>query len=555
MNLRDSLVACAVLASSGASSGCSHASGTIELVTDDEAGTFTQDPVPTILQISEVSYLSDGGVSTMPLVRAALPVTSIDLGNQSQNTQTILTVTGFSADGGAVIFGASVPLFFGSLNGDTIPIFVQRTGQFARLPGTLFLPDGGADTRASPVLAVFNADFLLVAGGDQPGNDDAGTGGDAGAPPLSETTQIYDFSQLVPYSAPPTMPQPVQSIGFDGTLGYLFDADAGSYFDFANSSQGAISLPDGGGSFADLAGGATIVDPATGNEYIVGATRTSGSPSQYVQVIEPADAGVGWITLGTARLGATAVWLPSQNALAIVGGNTASDAGAGVEVIYSGNSVATPLPFPADLTTGAGAVVLNNGLVLLAGGIIPGSDAGSGVDAAASDGNTAQASDAGVASGSDASVASADASVASGEAGLPGADSSSSMVSDAGVDSGANTAAGSPTATGLRTIDLNCQSSCTPMPWAVPDAAAASGPSLPVVLVDAQAFTADGVNVLIVGNDASGATQVFMANSSSITRIPTRGPHTHARAVISPTQTVLVVGGSPFIESFTPVPY
>jgi hypothetical protein len=578
MNLREGLVACTLLASTG----CSHDSATIELVTDDEAGTFTQNPVPTFLQISEVTYLSDGGVSSTPLVDAALPVTSIDLGNRSQNTQAILTVTGFAADGGAVIFGASVPLDFGAINGLTIPIFVQRTGQFARLPGTFSVPDGGADTRTSPVLAVFNADYLLVAGGDQPGSGDAGTGeagdvdaatGEAGAPLLSESTQIYDFTLLAPSSAPPEMPQPVQSIAFDDTVGWLFDADAGNYFFFSGTyAPYPFSLPAGGGAFADIAGGATIIDPSTGNEYIVGATRTSGNPSQYVLEIEPGDASTSypygtasWIALGTPRLGATAVWLGSQDELAIIGGNTAADAGGGVEVISGTSGIVTGLSFPADLTIGAGAVVLDGGMVLLVGGVVPGLDAGSGVDAAAMDGGTAQASDASdaaMSSGPDATLAGVDAGLGSGtDSGLAATDGASSTVSDAGsgltaTDAGSSTASdadadsdatsgvGAPIATDLRIIDPTCLSSCIAMPW--------GGQSLPVVLVDAQAFTADGVNVLIVGNDASGMTHVFTATSSSITEVLPRVPHNHARAIISPTQTVLLVGGSPVVESFTP---
>lgn len=467
---------------------CSHDSATIDLVTDEEAGTFTQDPVPTTLQIDEALYAGDGGVTVSTLVDATLPAATINLGNQSEGTDAILTVSGIAPNGQTVVYGASVLLDFGLLSGTTVPIFVQRTGQFARLPGTL------SDQRTSPLLAVFNGDTLLIAGGDQA--------------EWSMDTQLYDFTQLAAYSSPPSLPEAPQSIAFQGTVSWLFDGDAGNYFDFSDSYEGPFSLPSGGGSFADVAGGATVVDPATGNEYIVGATRTSGNPSKYVLEVVPTDTSdtaypygnPHWVTLGTPRLGAAAVWIAAQNELAIIGGNTQEDAGVGIEVIGGGSTVtadSTALSFPADLTSGAGGVVLDGGAtleVLLVGGVNPSLDAG---------------------------LSDAD------DGGAPGPDA----------------AVGSPIGTGLRVVDLSCESSCAPMPW---------GPSLPLPLVSAQAFTTTGASVLIVGNDASGVTHVFTATSSSITEIPTRVPHTNARAITSPTGTVLVVGGSSQIESFTP---
>ncbi|HXX67205.1 MAG TPA: hypothetical protein VEK07_08490 [Polyangiaceae bacterium] len=468
-----------------ACAACSHDSATIVLVTDDEAGTFTQDPVPTTLQIDEALYASDGGVSISTLVDATLPVATIDLGNRSESTDAILAVSEFAASGQAVVYGASVLLDFGLLSGMTVPIFVQRTGQFARLPGAL------SDSRTSPLLAVFNGDTLLIAGGDQ-----ADT---------SAETQLYDFTQLAAYSSPPSLPVAPQSIAFQGTVSWLFDGDAGSYFDFSDSYQGSFGLPSGGGSFADIAGGATIVDPATGNEYIVGGTRTSGNPSKYVLEIVPTDTSNSsykfgnphWITLGTPRLGAAAVWLTSQDALAIIGGNTDGDAGAGVELIAGGSTVIA-LPYPPDPTSGAGGVVLDGGAVLVVGGVIPGADGGL---------------------------------------------SGSADVSEASDDGDATAGDDAATASALRVVDPTCESSCAATPW---------GPSLPLTLVNAQAFTTTGVSVLIVGNDATGATHVYTATSSGITEIHTLVPHLNARAITSPTQSVLVVGGSSRIESFTP---
>lgn len=476
-----------------ACAACSHDSGTIVLVTDDEAGTFTQDPLPTTLQINEITFALDGGsASISTLVDATLPAGSIDLGNRSESTDAVLAVSGITATGRTVVSGASVLLDFGTLNGMTVPIFVQRKGQFARLPGQL------SDMRTSPLLAVFNANTLLIAGGDEPQS--------------AAATQLYDFGQLAEYSAPPTLPQAVQSIAFQGTVSWLISEDAGTYYDFSDAYSLPFSLPSGGGSFADIAGGATIVDPATANEYIVGATRTSGKPSQYVLEIQPTDTSntawpygnPTWIALATPRLGAAALWIESRGELWIIGGNTSADAGVGIEVIPGGSTPATNTTtqsqYPIDFTSGAGAVVLDAGAVLLVGGVIP-----------ASDGGATDASDAGNAS-----------------------------ALTAGVDAGS---ASSPVATGLRVFNPNCPSSCAFAPW---------GPSLPIVLVDAQAFTADGTTVLIIGNDSSGATHAYSATSSGVTELSTRVPHTNARAITSPTGTVVLFGGSSSIESFTP---
>ncbi len=121
---------------------------------------------------------------------------------------------------------------------------------------------------------------------------------------------------------------------------------------------------------------------------------------------------------------------------------------------------------------------------------------------------------------------------------------------------------------GVRVVDLGCNAPpdagaspdagmtlavpCTPTVWS----------SLPVPLAFTQVFTTNGQSVLIVGSEASGPTHAFKAlgpmtddiadASPGVTEIPTKVPHTNARAVVSPTGTVVLFGGATQIESFTP---
>jgi hypothetical protein len=156
------------------------------------------------------------------------------------------------------------------------------------------------------------------------------------------------------------------------------DAEGGTYFGFSDDYVGAISLPSG--SFADVAGGATITDE-NGAEYVVAATRTMGLASAKVLKIDPNDSSnssypygnPSWLMLAQARLGAAATWVTGRG-LVVAGGATS---GAGIEIVAAGTTAGIALPYPADSSTGSGAAMLDASHVLLAGGLTPtGADAG-----------------------------------------------------------------------------------------------------------------------------------------------------------------------------------
>jgi hypothetical protein len=102
---------------------------------------------------------------------------------------------------------------------------------------------------------------------------------------------------------------------------------------------------------------------------------------------------------------------------------------------------------------------------------------------------------------------------------------------------------------GVRTIDPACSASCAPKPWA----------GLPVPIGNAQAFSflasaADGTPppALVIGTGADGTTHAFTLTSTAATEVPTKVPHTNARATPGPLGSILVVGGATEIESFYP---
>ena len=439
--------------------GCSTAdSGTIQIVTDTEAGTFTKSPAPTALRI--VAEVGDAG---LVLATTQLPASTIDLGQLSETSTAVsIQVHGLDPSNTQRVFGASLPLEYAALAGQTLPIFVQRKGELARLPGPL------ADARHAPTLALVQGEYLLIAGGSDTS--------------LAKTTQLFDFGFFTALTSPPVLPLVPRSIALAGTVAWLIGDTAGTYFDFSSSATAALTLP-AGGTFADIAGGATVLD-SSGAQYIVGATRVTSDATDKVLKIDPSDTSnasypygnTTWITLTAPRLGAAATWIDGIG-LVVAAGSTAA---AGVEHVAPGTAAGLALSqFPADSTVGAGAAALDARHLLLAGGFV-------------------------------------------------------GLLADPGV----------------RDLDLGCapsvgSASCT---------TTTSWGELPVPLGSAQAFAWAAPNdALVVGSEfSSGTTHVFRLSATAATEVPTRVPHTNARAAWSPVGSIVLFGGANVIESFTP---
>jgi len=311
--------------------------GTIQLVTGGEADTMTRDPVPTSLLVEAV----DSSGKATQLAKVSWPAASIDLGEQSQDTVAQLRVTGLDATGTARVRGMSVPVQLGGLAGTTLDVFVQRAGEFARLPAPL------SDARQKPLVASVLDRYLLVAGG-----------ADAS---LGTKPQLYDFATYTPASSPPTLTRAPLSLAMHASAALLIDAAGATWFELADNSHADPSTPTGG-SFAEIAGGATVAAD-DGSAYVVGGTRAGDASARVLKIAT--DGTLSFIALTVPRKGAAAAWVKGRG-LVIVGG---SATGAGVEVIAAGATSSTALPFPSDATTGAGAVALDDKAVLLAGGV------------------------------------------------------------------------------------------------------------------------------------------------------------------------------------------
>lgn len=336
--------ACSLLACS------SSESGTIQLVTGLESDTFTQAPAPVTL---EVSSIDSSGTSTL-LKSGSASASTIDLGSVDPSTDGIIQVSGFDAANDKVVGGQSVVVAFGGLDGATLPLFVQRTGEMARLP------NAPTDARPSPVAGVIAGRYVVVTGGADPA--------------LAATTMIYDLANLAPISPAVALPLTPTSMAFvaeptsGDPLGWFINDSGVEQFDFETGVSYAVTLPSGF-SFTDISGGATVSAP-DGSQYVVGATRpmASGARSTAVLALDPTG-NPSWLTLAAPRLGAAAAWVPSVG-LVVTGGSAMAS---GAEVIaVSSASTGSMYAFPADPSTGSGAAALDGSHVLIAGGWLPG---------------------------------------------------------------------------------------------------------------------------------------------------------------------------------------
>jgi hypothetical protein len=233
-----------LLASFFAAVACSSApSGTLQIVTGGESDTFSRVPQPKTLVVDSV----DPSGKQRMLATASLPASNVDLGSLDQSAVGTLQVTGRDAEGNRLLYGQSVPIQFGALDGITVPVFVQRTGELARMPTP------PSDARAAPTLALLGGRYLFIGAGNDPS--------------LSHTVQLYDFAYNAPVGSPPMLPRAPKSIVFVGTLAWLIDDSGATSFDFSHNTQSEVTGP-AGGSFGDVAGG---FPPAT-------ARSTSSAP-------------------------------------------------------------------------------------------------------------------------------------------------------------------------------------------------------------------------------------------------------------------------------------
>ncbi|HEX7666914.1 MAG TPA: hypothetical protein VF407_20435 [Polyangiaceae bacterium] len=312
-------------------------SGSLSITTGGETDTLTRAPAPTTLVVDAID--GDGGVTTLATTK--LPATSIDLGERNQDDIVDIRVQGKDDSGNVLVTGTTLPIELGALSGTSVPVFVQRTGEFARMPATL------SDSREGPITQLIIGRYIVWSGG-------------AGA---QSSSQIYDTATVSPFTAPPSLPRVPASLAAAGTDMLVIDANGATWLELSDSTTGDATAPSGG-TFAEVAGGATF-DDGEGVSYVVGATRLTGEPTPRVLRIDT-DGTLTFLTLTEARLGASAAWVAGRG-LVVAGGSTN---GAGVEVMPPGATASpTALAYAADATIGASAAAIDGSHVLIAGGV------------------------------------------------------------------------------------------------------------------------------------------------------------------------------------------
>ena len=174
-------------------------------------------------------------------------------------------MTATDTGGNVLVWGQSIPVQLGALDGTTLSIFVQRTGAFAAMPSPL------TDARAQPLLAAVGERDGVVAGGSEA--------------TLAAQTEIYDFLTWSPLDSPPALAIAPKSLAAAGLVLLAINDTGAAWLDLTGTTTPTATAP-AGGSFADVSGGATYV-AADGTGYVVGATRTTGAPSKTVLRVSP----------------------------------------------------------------------------------------------------------------------------------------------------------------------------------------------------------------------------------------------------------------------------
>ncbi|MCL2777988.1 MAG: hypothetical protein FWD73_08285 [Polyangiaceae bacterium] len=313
---------------------CSKApSGTINITTGGEVDALTREPAPVALVVDSIAI--DG--TAKEISRTALPASELDLGSVSQTDVGALRVSAIDASGTVLLQGESLPIEFGLLANTQMSVFVQRMGEFARLPQT------PSYALASPIVGIANGRYIFWASGT--------------------STGLYDLFLLAPTTSAPVLSRAAKSMAIFGTTVLVIDDSGATTLDLTTGSTSDIAAPTGG-NFGDVAGGAAVYAP-DGSLAIVGATREANATSATSRVLRIDASGTAtFVNLATPRAGACAAWVEGHG-LVVYGGS--SDF-AGAEVLDATATTASPLAFPPDPVIGCGATALDGHRVIIAGG-------------------------------------------------------------------------------------------------------------------------------------------------------------------------------------------
>ena len=303
---------------------------TFTITTGDEADALTRFPAPTTLIVQALDV--DG--NAQELARSALPTDELSLGEKSRTDVGALRILAIDAAGKTLLRGETLYVQFGALENSPLGVFLQRTGELARMPASTLALD-------APRLGIAVARYVVAASGT--------------------AIAVYDLLRLTTLAGLPALPRPARSLVTFGTAAIVIDEAGATTVDLSTNATSDLAAP-AGITFAEIAGGATVTLP-DGSAYVVGGTRATGGPSARVLVIGK-DGTVGFATLATPREGACATWVDGRG-LVVMGG---SATGPGVEVLAPGATQSAALAYAPDEVKGCGASSLDASHVLVAGG-------------------------------------------------------------------------------------------------------------------------------------------------------------------------------------------
>jgi hypothetical protein len=358
---------------------CSGPSATIDVTTGGEPDALTKDPAVTTIELDAVGQ---SGTTSLLAPTSVVSNATLDLGDQSQDIVGSVQFTGTDDAGDVVVFGATPFAELGALSGD-IPLFVQRRGEFARMPPTDSgspLPDG----RAAPLLAITNAD-VYVAGGS--------VAGSTSLPPLAaydllnldlgdtiaapQDAKSFALVQLTDNTGAPVQNNAgdlAAMLFVDGTSGFILGLPTDdSYLDagFELSYDGGTGNDDATVPWSDFSGGATVMGD-DGTAYIVGGSRV-GPASTSAIAFWPTLASDGTFIIKVSselhpRQGAAVAW-SAKYGVVLYGGNVDTTT-AGVSFLDP-QLGETAFNYPPITTQGLAAIAFDDQTILVAGDLQP----------------------------------------------------------------------------------------------------------------------------------------------------------------------------------------
>ena len=322
-----------VLAGAASVSSCkSTPSATLSITVGEELDAFSRAPAPTTLIVENIGL--DGNVAE--LSRTSLPADEISLGDKGRTDVGALRITAVDAAGKKLLKGESLFVQFGALETTTFEVFVQRTGELARLPRAPISLD-------APQVQVALSRYVLAVTGIN--------------------NFLYDLLSLKSTAPFPALPRPAKSLATFGSAAIVIDENGATVLDLSSGIAKELSAPTGE-KFADIAGGLSV-QGSDASIYVMGGTRPTGGASPKVLIVSPAG-DIAFGALAAPREGACATWVEGRGVF-VYGGAAAPEAAA--EILVPHTLVGTKLPYPPDPVKGCGATTLDGSHVLVVGGV------------------------------------------------------------------------------------------------------------------------------------------------------------------------------------------